>query len=193
MDSPFFAVETEILHFSIETNLDESLQKWQEAPETRHQSSDMSRSADRVVATCASRSSRWYGKSQEPFFTAEVIQQLALIRMEICEQQSKAILLHLCASEVHARCLRTTLQKNGNNQNQYGCRYSILYVWTSEESKVRLVLRCGTCCRWLSRLHRIRDKRQQHESCGLKNLGTFLLTVKDGIISFSTHPKEQTT
>jgi uncharacterized protein YhfF len=49
--SPFFAVEIETLHFFKETNFEESLQKWQEAPESRHQSRDTSWSEDGVVAT----------------------------------------------------------------------------------------------------------------------------------------------
>jgi hypothetical protein len=48
-------------------------------------------------------------KARGRFYTAEVIQQLDLIRMEICEQQSRAILLHLRISEVQCKRMATII------------------------------------------------------------------------------------
>jgi hypothetical protein len=44
--SPFFAVEIEMLHFRMELNLEESLQKRVDAPESRHQSKLKPRTAE---------------------------------------------------------------------------------------------------------------------------------------------------
>ena len=52
--SLFFAVEMVTLHCLIEMNLEESLQKWQEAPESRVQSNSISLSAEGKVTACAS-------------------------------------------------------------------------------------------------------------------------------------------